>query len=107
MPRVQVCTVAELQDHTMRRFILNGHEVLLAKIGGQYYAVNERCTHRGGPLSEGKLEGFNITCPLHFGEFNLQTGEATSPPASDPLRIYQVSVDAGQVYVDLPDSFEL
>lgn len=87
----------------MRRFILNGHEVLLAKIGGRYHAVSERCTHRGGPLSEGKLEGSNIRCPLHFGEFNFQTGEAITPPASDPLRIYQVSIDAGQVYVELPE----
>ena len=102
MPRVQVCTVAELQDNTMRRFLLNGHEILLAKISDQYYAVNERCTHRGGPLSEGRLEGFNVTCPLHFGEFNLKTGEATGPPASDPLRTYHISVDAEHVYVDLP-----
>src|SRR2546426_12335074 len=66
MPRVQVCTVVDLEDNTMRRFVLNGHEILLAKISDQYYAVNERCTHRGGPLSEGRLAGFSVTCPLHF-----------------------------------------
>ena len=103
MPRVQICTVADLEDNTMHRLVLNGQEILLAKVGDRYFAVSERCTHRGGPLSEGKLAGLSVTCPLHFGEFNIQTGEATSPPAADPLRTYNVSVEAGEVYVDLPD----
>ena len=103
MPRVQICTVADLEDNTMRRLVLNGQEILLAKVSNRYFAVSERCTHRGGPLSEGKLAGLSVTCPLHFGEFNIQTGEATSPPAADPLRTYNVSVEAGEVYVDVPD----
>lgn len=102
MPRVQVCTVSDVENNTMRRFLLNGREILVAKISNRYYATNERCTHRGGPLSEGRLEGPNVTCPLHFGEFNLQTGDATGPPASDPLQTYRVSVDGEHVYLDLP-----
>src|SRR3989454_11254296 len=103
MPRVQICTVADLEDNTMRRLVLNGQEILLAKVSDRDFAVSERCTNRGGPLSEGKVAGLSVTCPLHFGEFNIQTGEATTPPAADPLRTYSVSVEAGGVSVDLPD----
>src|SRR2546422_10946917 len=97
MPRVQICTVADLEDNTMRRLVLNGQEILLAKEGDRYFAVSERCTHRGGPLSEGKIAGLSVTCPLHFGEFNIQTGEATSHPAAEHRRTHNVNVEQGEV----------
>src|SRR5947209_18834506 len=101
MARVQICTVADLEDNTMRRLVLHGQEILLAKVSDRYFAVSERCTHCAGPLSEGKLAGLSVTCPLHFGDVNIQTGEATSPPAADTLRTYNVRVEPGADYVDL------
>ncbi len=56
-----------------------GAEILVARIGGQFYALSERCTHWGSPFSEGAMDIGVVTCPWHFAQFNLETGGCWSP----------------------------
>jgi uncharacterized protein YbjT (DUF2867 family)/nitrite reductase/ring-hydroxylating ferredoxin subunit len=67
--------------------------VAVFNIGGSFFATQEKCTHRQGPLSEGKLDGSTVTCPIHGAQFNVSTGAVLRGPAKDPLRIYRVIVD--------------
>src|SRR5262245_26059141 len=62
-------------------------------VGGRFCATQAKCTHRGGALSPGKLDGSTVTCPLHGSQFNVCTGEVLRGPAIDPLMTYRVVVE--------------
>ncbi|HSF82143.1 MAG TPA: Rieske 2Fe-2S domain-containing protein [Anaerolineales bacterium] len=74
------------------RLRLKGQAILVTNIGGDFYATEEECTHAGGPLSEGVMEGETVICPWHGSCFNVITGEVTCPPATEPLKNYQVEI---------------
>jgi nitrite reductase/ring-hydroxylating ferredoxin subunit len=73
--------------------------VAVFNVAGRLCATQAKCTHRGGPLNEGTLDGSTVTCPLHGSQFNVCTGAVLRGPARDPLKTYPVIVegDAGRV----------
>jgi nitrite reductase/ring-hydroxylating ferredoxin subunit len=98
---VRLCSESDVLDNSIRRFVVEGKEILLGKVEGKYYALDDRCTHRGGPLSEGTLEGGIVTCPWHFGQFDLETGEVRSPPPEEPLKKYEIRVEEGAILISM------
>jgi nitrite reductase/ring-hydroxylating ferredoxin subunit len=77
MPRtVKVAKVSELPPGTAREFQADGKIIALFNVDGSYYALDNTCLHRGGPLGQGTLEGETVTCPWHGWQYNVQTGEA-------------------------------
>ncbi len=70
--------------------------------GGDYFAIDDACTHRGGPLSEGEVGGTVVTCPLHGATYDLTTGNVLGPPAPEGLVSYKVQVDGSDIKVELP-----
>jgi 3-phenylpropionate/trans-cinnamate dioxygenase ferredoxin subunit len=72
---VQASKVGELPEGTMKEVEVQGHELLLAMVGGKYYAADGHCPHMGGRLARGKLEGTVVTCPLHGSQFDLRDGQ--------------------------------
>jgi uncharacterized protein YbjT (DUF2867 family)/nitrite reductase/ring-hydroxylating ferredoxin subunit len=81
--------VSELQPESA---LLVG-EAAVFNVAGSLCATQAKCTHRQGPLNEGKLEGSTVTCPLHGSQFNVCTGEVLRGPATEPVRTYEVIVD--------------
>ena len=79
-------------------------EVAVFNVGGTLCATQEKCTHRQGPLSKGKLDGSTVTCPLHGSQFNVCTGEVLRGPAIDPLKTYRVIVDGDIGRVEAVDT---
>ncbi len=75
--------------------------VALFHVDGQFYAIDDVCTHDGGPLAEGKLEGCTIACPRHGAKFDIRTGAALTMPATKPTRSHEVKVEGDKVYVRL------
>jgi 3-phenylpropionate/trans-cinnamate dioxygenase ferredoxin subunit len=73
--------------------------IAVCNVDGQFYAIEDVCTHDGGPLDQGELEGDEIECPRHGARFNVRTGEATLMPAVMPVRTYPIKIEANQVYV--------
>jgi NADPH-dependent 2,4-dienoyl-CoA reductase/sulfur reductase-like enzyme/nitrite reductase/ring-hydroxylating ferredoxin subunit len=73
--------------------------VLLARVGGAYFAVGSSCTHYGGPLAEGLLDGHTVRCPWHHACFSLRTGEALHAPAIDPLACWNVEQRGDKIFV--------
>ena len=78
---------------------VEGEEVCIANVGGKIYAIGNTCSHRGGPLGDGQIEGEIVTCPWHGADFNLRTGEALSPPASLPQPTYQIQLDGDEIKI--------
>jgi apoptosis-inducing factor 3 len=83
--------------------LLRGHVgddgVLLAHIGGAYFAIGAKCTHYGGPLADGVLDGHTLRCPWHHACFSLRTGEALRAPAFDPVASWNVEQRGERVFV--------
>jgi nitrite reductase/ring-hydroxylating ferredoxin subunit len=82
---------------------VNGYAMAIARVGDQYYAVQDHCTHRYGPLSEGRLcaDG-EVECPWHRSRFDLKTGQPTHGPAQEPLKTFETRVVDGIVQVRVP-----
>ena len=83
----------------------NGVPVMIANVGGRFFAVSDVCTHARSRLSDGYLDENECTveCPLHNAVFSLKTGDALEFPADEPLATYPVTVIDGDIHIDLPD----
>ncbi len=96
---VPVLSEADLPDRQLRRVHANGMPVLLARLGNRIYAVAETCTHLGGPLSEGRLEGDTVVCPWHGSRFSLEDAKVLDGPATFPLPCFETRIRNGQIEV--------
>ena len=96
---VPVLPVAELADSKPTKARYQDYPLLLVKKSEKIYALADLCTHLGGPLSEGKLEGDCIRCPWHGSVFSLESGEVIESPAVQPLVVFEARVNAGQIGV--------
>ena len=101
---VKVAQTDELEPGQMKAVDVGGDRVLIVNVAGSYHAMEDTCSHAFAPLSEGEISGEEIECPLHGSVFSVTTGEALSPPASEPLTLYQVRVDGGDILVGPPES---
>jgi 3-phenylpropionate/trans-cinnamate dioxygenase ferredoxin subunit len=86
---------------TTKKVEVDGVEVLLCNVDGVLYAVEDVCTHDGGPLDQGELEGCRIMCPRHGALFDVTTGAALTLPAVVPLPTYPVRVEGDEVIVEV------
>ena len=83
----------------MQRVLLDSRRILLANVDGNYYAVDDTCTHEDASLSTGSLRGEFVKCPLHGSRFNVRTGQAMEDPAQENLRTYPVRVEGDDILV--------
>jgi nitrite reductase/ring-hydroxylating ferredoxin subunit len=81
---------------------VEGRRVALFNIEGTYYAIDDACTHRGGPLSEGEVEGTVVTCPFHGACFDVTSGEALGPPAAAGVARHSVQVVGNDLEIEIP-----
>ncbi|MFH1651977.1 MAG: Rieske (2Fe-2S) protein [Chloroflexota bacterium] len=105
----------ELADGNMKSVPVEGHELLIARVGNKYYAADNRCPHMGGRLAQGSLEGTVVTCPLHASRFDLADGKVLrwtdfSRPVvtlmkifkpARPLRVYPVKIEGENLLVEV------
>lgn len=94
--------LSDLAEGAMKAVDIDGEEVVVAKVGGRCYAFGGICTHDGGPLIDGELEGSKVTCPWHFTEFDVTTGEVLEGLAEEPLPVYDVQVEGDEIRVVKP-----
>ncbi|HWK74138.1 MAG TPA: non-heme iron oxygenase ferredoxin subunit [Povalibacter sp.] len=78
---------------------IDGVLVAVFNVGGQFYAIDDICTHDGGELAGGAVEGDVVICPRHGARFCLRTGAALTPPAYEPVRTYETRINNGVVEV--------
>jgi len=117
---LRVCATGDVAPGTMKHYLVEGYDVLVANIDGQFFAIDNHCPHMGGDLSAGKLEGTVVTCPKHGSQFNVKDGQyirwaQMGPVISTIARIikpprpayaYKVKIEAGAVMVEKPPTIE-
>ena len=96
---VPVTRASELSPGAMTWVAIDRERVLIANVGGTFYALRDVCGHRHAPLSTGTLHGYVVECPLHFAQFDVRTGKLLSGPAAADVPTYQVRVEGETVYV--------
>ncbi len=96
---VDVAKADELKPGEYRIVDIDDTEIAVINCEGQYYAIADVCTHDGGELTGGDIDGCEIECPRHGARFNIKTGEALTPPAYEPVETFPVRIAAGMVQV--------
>jgi 3-phenylpropionate/trans-cinnamate dioxygenase ferredoxin component len=96
---VPVTTASALAPGAMTWVAVDRERVLIANVGGAFYALQDACGHRQMPLSKGTLEGHVVECPLHFATFDVRTGKLLSGPSAADVPTYEVQVKDDTVYV--------
>ncbi len=96
---VKVAKTHELPPGEMKMVELGDDQILLTNLDGQFYAISDVCTHAGGSLSDGSLEGEEVECPLHGSRFNARTGEVLGLPADEAQPRYEVRVVGTDILV--------
>jgi 3-phenylpropionate/trans-cinnamate dioxygenase ferredoxin component len=101
---VRLCARDDLAPGTARRFDVDAHRIALVRIGDDFYALADTCSHANFSLSEGDVwtDEREIECPKHGSTFSLTTGEPQTLPATQPVAVYTVQVDGDDVSVVLP-----
>jgi ferredoxin-NADP reductase/nitrite reductase/ring-hydroxylating ferredoxin subunit len=95
----KVADVKDIQPSQMKEVEVNGQNICVVNVNGKYYAIGSICTHEGGPLADGTLEGYEVECPWHNSRFDVRTGEVKSPPASEPEPAYEVKVEGSSILI--------
>jgi len=101
---VRVASVAEVPDPSRKVFEVEERFVVVFHVLGEWHALDDCCTHDGGLLGEGDLEGFTIICPRHGARFDIRTGAAKTMPAVHATAYHEVKVVGEDVYIRLTPS---
>jgi nitrite reductase/ring-hydroxylating ferredoxin subunit/uncharacterized membrane protein len=99
---VDVAAVDELKPGQMKLVHAGGRRIVLARTEEGYAACDDRCTHKGGPLSDGTLIFGVVACPWHGSQFDVRTGEVKAGPAAQPIETYRVEEKSGRIRLALP-----
>ncbi|MGC8484350.1 MAG: Rieske (2Fe-2S) protein [Candidatus Baltobacteraceae bacterium] len=101
MSSQRITDASSIAPGTTRTYKLDGVDILLCNVGGEFYAIEDYCTHDGAPLDAGTLDGCRITCPRHGAVFDVTTGEALALPAVMPVPSFPVRREGDEVVVEV------
>ena len=99
---VEIAPASELPNGERLFVEIEGKSIVIFNIADQFFSIADICTHDDGPLGDGDLEGYNIVCPRHGGEFDVRTGKVMQMPAVVDVPAYPVKVVDGMIQVGLP-----
>lgn len=98
---VEIARTDEIAPGKGKMVEVEGKKIALFNLEGSYWAIDDTCPHRGGPLSEGEVEIEVVTCPWHGSEFNIKTGGVLRPPAIVGVRSYKVQVEGSIIMIEV------
>ena len=96
---VKVATVDDVPEGAMKKVSAGGNDIMIVNVDGEFYAIGRICTHTGGPLDQGKLDGKMVMCPWHKSEFDVTTGQVYGGPATENQPAYEVKVEGKDILV--------
>lgn len=99
---VEIAPASELPNGERLFVEVEGRSIVIFNIAGQLFAIGDICSHDNGPVGEGDLEGFNVVCPRHGGEFDIRTGKAVQLPVVEDIPAYPVQIREGNIHIGLP-----
>lgn len=103
---IKAAKIGDLKDGQMKEVVVDDAKILLARVKGKFHAIGGVCTHYGGPLAEGALNGERVVCPWHQASFNVATGDLLEPPALDAQPLFEVRVNGDDVLITVPEKPE-
>ncbi|MFQ5918962.1 MAG: Rieske (2Fe-2S) protein [Thermoplasmata archaeon] len=103
--RVRVGAVDDFEPGRIHGLEVDGRQLILVNLDGSFHVLDGICTHAYAELAMGFLTGEYVRCPLHLSQFDVETGEAVSPPAEEPLKRYPVEIEDDSVFVVLDEEF--
>lgn len=98
----EIAPASELPSGERLFIEIEGKSLVIFNIAGQYFSIADICSHDDGPVGEGDLEGFNVVCPRHGGEFDVRTGKAVQLPVVEDIPAYPVQVRDGTIFIGIP-----
>jgi len=98
---VRICAQSEIEPDSVKAYDVGDRRLAVFNLAGTFYVTDDECTHASASLADGMLEDGIIECNLHFGAFDVKTGEVKAPPCSIALRTYKVLLQGDDVCVDL------
>ena len=98
---VRIAKVGEVVPGQAKLIEVNGREIALFNIAGAFHALDNSCTHVGGPLCEGEIDGAEVTCPWHGAVFDVTTGNVLGPPAPEAVTCYKIHLENDDVIIEL------
>jgi 3-phenylpropionate/trans-cinnamate dioxygenase ferredoxin component len=101
--KVRLGRSGDVAEGAMKAFIVDWERILVTRIDGILFAVDDTCSHAEASLSTGQRDGYEVRCPLHGARFDLRTGDVLSLPAAAPLQDYEVFEEEGSLYVVMGD----
>ena len=99
---LEIAPASELPNGERLFVEIEGKPVVIFNIGGQFFSIADVCSHDDGPVGEGRLEGYNITCPRHGAQFDIRTGKVIQMPAVVDIPAYPVKVVDGMILLGIP-----
>jgi len=96
---IDVAPQSEFPPGDWRSLDVDGTQVAVFNLAGEYYAIEDLCTHDGGTLTGGAVDGEQIVCPRHGARFSIKTGAVLTPPAYEPLATFALRIEHGMVQV--------
>lgn len=99
MAEYQVAQIGEIPPGKTKIVLAGNKEVVICNVGNKYFCIDNVCTHDGGPLGEGELQGEIIECPRHGAQFDVSTGAVVSMPAVVPVATFPVKIQGDKITV--------
>ena len=96
---IRVASTSDIPEGKMKKVTVGSQQVLVVNLKGKYYAIGNVCTHLGGSLDRGILDGNEVECPLHHSHFDVTTGQVRRGPATRPELVYDVKVEGDSILV--------
>ena len=97
----RVCSISEVPPGTAKVYEVGDRAIAVCNVGGQFYAVDDVCTHDEASLEQGQVDGYEIECPRHGARFDVRTGAVTALPAVIPIDTFGVRVQGEDVEIDV------
>ncbi|MBI2351951.1 MAG: non-heme iron oxygenase ferredoxin subunit [Deltaproteobacteria bacterium] len=98
---VKAAKTDEIAPGQSKMLEVNGKKIAIFNVAGSFHAIDDICSHRGGSLSQGMIEGEKVTCPWHGAVFDIRSGEVLGPPAPKGVARYNVRTDGVQIEVEI------
>lgn len=96
-----VAKTGDIPEDEAKKVIIGDNHVAVFNLGGEFFAIDDICTHAYASLSEGYVEDGCVECPLHAGRFDIRTGKAQGVPVTEDVRTYKIKVDGDSIYVEV------
>jgi nitrite reductase/ring-hydroxylating ferredoxin subunit len=100
MAKVDLCSTGDVAPGNALKVESGDLALAVFNVDGEFYVIDDLCTHGPGSLSEGYIEGDVVECNFHNGQFNIKTGEVVSPPCMVAIKTYKATVENGRVLID-------